>query len=269
MVVGNPPFLGTKKQWSELGLEYSETLRAVFAGRVPGFADLVCYWFEKARAQIEAGALMRAGLVATNSIRGGKNREVLDRVVETTRIVEAWSDEAWVNEGAAVRVSLVVFGESAQRPKLNDAEVQTIHADLTSDVNLTSATKLAENVDTSLVATVKAGAFDIAGSVARQWLRLPNPNGRSNAEVVKPWANGMDMTRRWSDTWVIDFGVDMPETEAALFETPFAHVAGNVKPLRAQNKRKSYREFWWLMAEPIPKMRRALSSLPRFAATPV
>ena len=54
-------------------------------GRVPGGADLVCYWFEKARAQIEAGQAQRAGLVATNSIRGGANRKVLERIRATTR----------------------------------------------------------------------------------------------------------------------------------------------------------------------------------------
>jgi hypothetical protein len=31
---------------------------------------------------------------------------VLERIVDTTRIFEAWSDEEWVNDGAAVRVSL-------------------------------------------------------------------------------------------------------------------------------------------------------------------
>ncbi len=58
----------------------SARLRQVYAGRVPGGADLVCYWFEKARAQIEAGQAQRAGLVATNSIRGGANRKVLERI---------------------------------------------------------------------------------------------------------------------------------------------------------------------------------------------
>ena len=79
VVVGNPPFVGDKKMRAELGDAYTEALRAVYKGRVPGGADLVCYWFEKARAQIERGALQRAGLVATNSIRGGANRVVLDR----------------------------------------------------------------------------------------------------------------------------------------------------------------------------------------------
>ena len=74
---------GTRRLWAtrrcarELGDVYTEALRAAYEGRVPGGADLVCYWFEKARGQIERGGLLRAGLVATNSIRGGKNREVL------------------------------------------------------------------------------------------------------------------------------------------------------------------------------------------------
>ena len=95
VVIGNPPFLGDKKMRSELGDAYTETLRNTSQGRVPGGADLVCYWFEKARAAIESNGLLAAGLVATNSIRGGKNRAVLDAITKTTRIFEAWSDEGW------------------------------------------------------------------------------------------------------------------------------------------------------------------------------
>jgi type II restriction/modification system DNA methylase subunit YeeA len=101
VVIGNPPFLGDKKMRAELGDAYTTTLRKVYEGRVPGGADLVCYWFEKARAEIESNGLGAAGLVATNSIRGGKNRVVLDAIARTTRIFEAWSDEGWVNDGAA------------------------------------------------------------------------------------------------------------------------------------------------------------------------
>jgi hypothetical protein len=55
----------------------------------------------------------------------------------------------------------------------------------------------------------KGGAFDGPGDLARQWLTLPgNANGRTNADVLCPWANGMDVARRPSDTWIIDFGWD-------------------------------------------------------------
>ncbi|MDP3084497.1 MAG: N-6 DNA methylase, partial [Rubrivivax sp.] len=270
-VVGNPPFLGTKKQWGELGVEYSERLRAAYAGRVPGFADLVCYWFEKARAQIEAGRLQRAGLVATNSIRGGANREVLDRISETGEIYDAWADLAWVNDGAAVRVSLVAFGSKglADARYLGGEPVALVNADLTAGVDVASASKLFEGKDAAFMGCVKAGKFDVPRQQAAMWLAEPNPHGRSSADVLRRSANGMDLARRWSETWVIDFGVDRSELDASYFAAPFEHVQRVVKPTRALSNRKSYRERWWLFAEPTPKMRSRIAPLPRYIATPI
>src|SRR5215207_5478616 len=96
VVIGNPPFLGDRKLVPVLGLDYSTTLREIYKDRVPGGADLVCYWFEKARSQILAGHLTRAGLVATNSIRGGLNRSVVRDIQRDLQIFNAWSDEPWV-----------------------------------------------------------------------------------------------------------------------------------------------------------------------------
>lgn len=87
-VVGNPPFLGDRKMIRELGEDYTITLRKAW-DEVPGGADLVCYWFAKAWAMMLAGRLDRAGLVATNSIRGGANREVLKPIAGSGRIFEA------------------------------------------------------------------------------------------------------------------------------------------------------------------------------------
>src|SRR5512138_1192331 len=74
VIIGNPPFLGDKKMRAELGHKYVEDLRKLYGDRIPGQSDLVCYWFEKARAMIERGEAKRAGLLATNSIRNGANR---------------------------------------------------------------------------------------------------------------------------------------------------------------------------------------------------
>jgi type II restriction/modification system DNA methylase subunit YeeA len=89
-IVSNPPFLGDKRMIGDLGEEYVTKLRNRFAGRVPGGADLVTYWFEKARLAMQNVPVMRAGLVATNSIRGGANRKVLDRICAFGAIIEAW-----------------------------------------------------------------------------------------------------------------------------------------------------------------------------------
>ena len=230
VVVGNPPFLGDKKMRSELGDDYTSALRKTYNGRVPGGADLVCYWYEKARQAIETRGLGAAGLVATNSIRGGKNRVVLDAIAATTRIYEAWSDEGWVNDGASVRVSLVAFGHAIQETILDDRLVASIHTDLTAGGNfgalldITAAKRIAANHNACFVGTSKKASFDIAGNKARSWLTQPNPHGASNAEVVTPWINGSDLVRRPSDTWIVDFGIKRRENEASLFEAPFDYV---------------------------------------------
>lgn len=272
VIVGNPPFLGDKVMRSELGADYVETLRKTYDGRVPGGADLVTYWFEKARAQIAAGKLQAAGLVSTNSIRGGANRKVLERIVDTTRIFEAWSDEAWINDGAAVRVSLLGFGPIFpvdRSNRLDGAEVTTIHADLTAGegLNLTQAKPLAENAKTAFQGITKGGAFDISGEQARDWLCSPNPNGLPNAAVVRPWRNGMDVTQRPTDKWIVDFS-DHEEADASLFEHPFNHVVGHVKPERALVARERRRRIWWQFNETAPGMRSAIAKVSRVIATP-
>ncbi len=307
VVVGNPPFLGDKVMRSELGADYVDTLRKTYDGRVPGGADLVTYWFEKARAQIAAGNLRAAGLVSTNSIRGGANRRVLDRVAASTRIFLAWSDEPWVNDGAAVRVSLVGFGgfsDAVERVvaggaaadsaaatgggradsvseasncacppptcRLDGREVVAIHADLTAGegVDLTIARPLGENDGACIRGLAKVGRFDIPGALARGWLKQPNPNGQSNAKVLTPWANGMDVTRRPSDTWLIDFA-NFEESDASLFELPFKHVQENVKAERLAQRDAKRSQYWWRLGRSGAEIRTAVGKLDRYIATPM
>jgi type II restriction/modification system DNA methylase subunit YeeA len=208
VVVGNPPFLGDKGMLGTLGKEYVTKIRTLFSGRLPGGVDLVTYWFEKARAGIAAGDLQRAGLVATQAIRRGSNRTVLDHIAAEAIIFDAWADEPWVVDGAAVRVSLVCFEAKtlgATGLRLDGQPVDVLYADLSSrGVDLTKASQLEENAGCCFQGPVKVGPFDIAGATARDWLLRPlNPNGLSNSEVIRPWINGQDVTGRPSDTWII------------------------------------------------------------------
>ncbi|WP_181449477.1 class I SAM-dependent DNA methyltransferase [Azospirillum thermophilum] len=272
VIVGNPPFLGDKTMLGELGEEYVTRLRRLFEGRVPGAADLVCYWFEKARALLEEGRVERVGLVATNSIRGGANRTVLDRIRAGGTIVEAWSDEPWTVDGAAVRVSLVCFGPKGldEKPRLDGREVPEIFADLTGGgVDLTRARPLAENEGVCFEGIKKYGSFDVPGSTARAWLSSPlNPNGRPNADVLRPWLNALDVVRRSSDSWVIDF-IGLEEEEAALYEAPFEHVLRNVRPERDKDRNERTRRVWWQHERPRPELRTSLAGLSRCIVTPV
>ncbi len=199
VVIGNPPFLGGKMMRSLLGDDYVDQLFAAYAGRVPAEAGLVIYWFVKAWERVFLGDTQRAGLVATNSIRGGANRRVLDTISRAGVIYDAWEDKPWVLDGAAVHVSLICFARNWPLGdiKLNDVWAARINADLTgAAIDFTTARPLQENRGVAFMGDTKGGDFDVPGELARQWLRLPlNPNGRPNAEVLRPWANGMDITR--------------------------------------------------------------------------
>ena len=272
VVIGNPPFLGNRRMRRELDDAITDALPRVYADWVGGRPDLVCYWFAKAGRLVAEGRVQRVGLVATNSIRGGTNRNVLDRIVDQGVIFDAWSDEPWVVEGAAVRVSLICFARKNYGlvAHLDGLDTPRINADLTGgELDLTRAIRLTENQDVAFQGVIKRGPFDIPGDLAREWLALPsNPNGRPNADVLKPRFNGMDLTRRPSGKWIVDFGYSMSEDEAALYEAPFAHIAEHVRPMRQRNRERASRELWFRHWNPRPAMWGALNGLSRYIATP-
>ena len=271
-IVGNPPFLGSQFVIRGLGEAYTTRLRGLYADRLPGGVDLCCYWFEKSRGMLVQGTA-RAGLVATQAIRAGRNRTVLDRIAADGTLFDAWADEPWINEGAAVRVSMVCFrGRQASGPiNINGTPAAQILTDLEGQsneagVDLTRAELISGNARLAFQGPVKVGAFDIPGDLARKWLLLPNPHGRPNSDVLRPWANGQDVTRRPSDTWIIDFS-EMTEAQAALYEMPFDHVRTHVKPARDAGRREGRKRYWWRHGETVPALRRAIASLQRYIAT--
>ncbi len=271
-IIGNPPFLGGKLLRSQLGDETIGRLFKLYAAEVPAEADLVTYWIERGRCELRNGTTERVGFVATNSVRGGANRRVLGKIADAPGFLSAWSDEPWTVEGAAVRVSLITYGPAlaGEIRRLNGSEVEHINSDLSGTaLDFTKVRPLYENNGVAFMGDTKGGSFEIPGEHARQLLQSPrNPNGRSNADVLRPWANGLDLTRRWRDKWIIDFGWEMTEEEASLFEKPFEHVERHVRPARLTNNREHYRKFWWRHVEARPGMWAALRPLSRMIATP-
>ncbi|MDM8521680.1 N-6 DNA methylase [Anaerolineales bacterium HSG6] len=267
IVVGNPPFLGSQRIRGELGSQYLDNLHRLYQKRLPGQSDLVCYWFEKARSMIEVGSLQRAGLLATNSIRGGANRIVLERIKSMGNIFMAWSNRPWILDGAAVRVSMVGFDDGTQSDRtLDNHPVLVINPDLSSTIDLTEASQLVENSGLAYQGPVKIGPFEIEQTTAKKMLTFTNESGKSNADVVRPWINGLDITRRPRKMYIIDFN-EMGIEEVALYKKPFEHIKKVVKPIRNTNRRKRRREYWWLHGETVPSLRRAIGAISRYIVT--
>jgi len=144
----------------------------------------------------------------------------------TGDIYLAWSDEAWVINGADVRISIVGFDNGSEVVRhLDSAQVLVINSDLTSqDADVSTARVLRENLRIGFNGIEKGGPFELSTSQAQSFLNLPqNVNGRSNSEVIKRWRNGIDIVRRSLDQWIIDFD-DRPLEASAEYEAPFEYV---------------------------------------------
>ena len=157
--------------------------------------------------------------------------------------------------------------------RLNGQQVEKIYTDLmpghdSQSVDLTQARRLSKNAKVAFMGHAKGGPFDIPGNLAREWLRLPaNPNGRTNADVLKPWMNGMDLTKRPAGKWIVDFGWIMSDNDIALYEEPFRWVQERVYPIRQRNLRETRRRYWYRHMDPPQRMWQALNGLSRYIVT--
>ena len=268
-IVGNPPFLGNKRMREEMGDHVVEHLYKVWGENVPNDADLCTYWFENARIQIANGRARRAGLLATQSIRGGSSRQVLNNIKESGDIFFAISDRNWVLEGAAVHISMVGFDDGTETEKIWDGlKTKQIFANLTSGhVDITKAQTLADNQGIAFQGVTPLGEFEISEAQALVWDQYPNPNGRPSSDVLRPFIKAEDIIGRPRNMRIIDFGVGTPEDAAMLYVYPYEYLRDQVQPQRAEMRSASGIR-WWLHRRPAPAMRNAVSGLNRFIATP-
>ena len=275
-IVGNPPYLGQGRQREAFGDGYVDALREVYPD-VPDSADYVMYWWHRAAEAVASGRCLRAGLITTNSLTQAQNRAVVAQAASRdVRVQWAIADHPWVEEtgGAAVRVAMTVLALRPARaillqvnregavtathvvPRLNDD--LSAHA----DVPRASAIPLMANAGISSPGMKLEGAgFILAPHEAEHLLRLD----ARNAEVVRPYRNGKDLTSRARGVWVIDFGTRTLEA-ASAYPAVLSLVRERVKPIR-DRKTDRTKTFWWQHGRPREGLREALAGLPRYIAT--
>lgn len=270
VIIGNPPFLGGKLLRTNLGDDYVDALYKVWDGRVAREADLCCYWFEKARAMIDKKRASRAGLLATQGIRGGANREVLKRIKQSGDIFFAVSDRDWILDGANVHVSMIGFDDGTETARVLDGLNATqITPNLSCDFDTSKALKISANVGVYVRSPEKGAKFEIPEQLAIEMLKQPNPNGRSNAEIIHRWANAEDITAGRYTHWIVDFNSIETEAEAAQFEAPFEYIRQRVRPFRQKNRYPELRKYWWKFRRSGEGVRDAALRLKRLLCTPM
>ena len=87
-------------------------------------------------------------------------------------------------------------------------------------------------------------------------------------KTIRRYTNAKELTQKSQNRFVIDlFG--LTETEArSQYPQLFQQVLERVKPLRDQNKRKTYKHNFWVFGEQRPALRVATEKLARFIVVP-
>lgn len=282
-VVGNPPFIGTKRMKSALGDGYVEALRGTWP-EVPESADLVMYWWHHAAELAQRGALVRFGLITTNSISQAFNRRVIETSLGDKKrpltLAYAIPDHPWVDsaDGASVRIAMTVattrvgpgcLAKVVREIEDDDGETRvrlaertgTIHADLRLGANVAAVRALRSNEALAGMGVALHGAGFILEPENASLLR---PSGSS---VIKRYLGGRDLLQSARERYLIDFFGMTKEEARAVNPAAFQHVVDYVKPERDQNNRDALKQLWWRFGWERPMLRKALKGLKRFIGT--
>ena len=267
VIVGNPPFLGAKWMLDRLGVDYVGHLREIIQG-TGNAIDLVVYWFVKAASKIRLDT-KRVGFVATNMVRGPANSSAAEILYNLAPISFALSDEPWIVDGADVRVSIIVCNVNQNTNRTLDwKSVTNISPSLKGfSFDLSNKRPLGSNLKKAVRGIEKGGPFDIERSDAIQLIDSPiNPNGRPNADVVKPYYTVREIIGRPNDKWIIDFYGNDYES-ASLYEAPFTLIKGQIPNARAENRESRVSKNWWLFRRTGDTARAVIDSKSRLLVT--
>ena len=209
-IVGNPPFLGEQADAvANWVMTTSRPCSGLCGDRVRPESDLCCYWFEKARSQIEAGKCRRAGPTGHDRASAGRrNRRVLEADQANGRIFFAESGPR-LGPGRGQR-AISAWSDSMKertgRRSWTAAAVARIHTDLTPAATVDQGPLMPRTSDCASWAIPRCGAFDIDDGLAIELLTDANPTAVPTATCSVRSAMAADLVRR-SERWIIDFGV--------------------------------------------------------------
>ena len=268
-IIGNPPFLGSLPFRRQLGDEYTNAVYSLYGDRIPNSSDLCCYWFEnqpepKSKTATPAAPVCwrrrRFVFSPTVPFSHASRKAATSLPPYQTRI-------GYSTAQRCISPSSALMTAAKPDRTLDGQRVSNINADLTAGLDLTQAKPLDENLNISFAGDTKHGPFEISDSTARKMLGESNPHGKPNSDVVKPWLIGRDINQKSRNRWIIDFGVNMQENDAALYEAPFEYILAKVKPERDSHRDLRLKKYWWLHGRPRIEMRQALKGLSRYIVT--
>jgi len=283
-VVGNPPYIGTRRMRLTLGDGYVEALTTAYP-EVPENADYVMYWWYRAAELARHSNIRRFDFITTNSIAQIMNRPVVEQALNADPPISirlAIPDHPWVDsaDGAAVRVAMTVAergpAQGARQTVLKEVEVPNgeVDARLTPSVFGRIGPDLRVGRSPSEAAVLRSNeaiaywgvkfygdGFILTPEEARLLL------GEGERVLYRPFISGRDLTTSTRDLLAIDCDKLSEEQVADGWPITYQWLLTRVKPVRQHNPRAFKRERWWIFGENQPGMRAAVAGLTRYIAT--
>jgi len=286
-VVGNPPFIGSKRMRAVLGDGYVDALQAAWP-EVAQATDYVTRWWCQAADLLRDGAIRRFGFITTNSLSQSYVRRAIEGYFDgNMSLAYAVPDHPWVDttDGAAVRIAMTVAvrgdqpgrlvlvrEESATSGRQGDdlvvgmsERVGRLHADLSIGADVVQARPLAANGGLCAVGfKTIGGAFQIAEVEA---IGLGLGSVPDLDRHIRPYFSGRDFVDRSRGLFVIDFFGLEAEAVRNRFPGAYQHLLTKAKPERDQNRNPMFRATWWIIGHPRPAFRAFSAGLSRYIAT--
>lgn len=298
-IVGNPPFLGTKRMRDDLGDGYVETLRAIYSTEIEDNADFVMYWWHKAATATLDGRVRRFGFITTNSIRQAFNRRVVHRaLMQGISLRFAIPDHPWVDttDGAAVRIAMTVGALSYRLPPPGMVEEPPPPdpSALAGDLWLVRGESPANDGSRTVAFTMFRGRIgsglnigaELEGMVALNagdgvcglgvalhgagFILEPEQARefrKHGPKVIKPYLGGSDLLHQARERYLIDFSFLTEEEARHANPAAHNHVFAHVRPERIVNRREAIKKLWWRFGWERPEIRKAMEGLKRFIGT--
>jgi hypothetical protein len=254
-LVGNPPYVGGTLIGGRLGLAYHDYLVEAFVPAT-GLADLVAFFLRRAFAILRSGGAF--GFVATNTVAQGDTRSTgLEAVIrQGGGVYESIRRYRWPGQAAVVASVLHVVKGTPTSVVLDGKTVQRISSFLLASSAEGAPVALRENAAHCYRGAKVWGSGFVfesdptnGSSSLEDMERLLTQEPR-NRNVIFPYIGGEEFNEGPTQRpvrYVIDFA-RMPQEEARQWPALFALVEERVRPVRATNKQRNYREEWWLHA---------------------
>ena len=282
-VIGNPPFIGTRRMRLTLGDGYVEALTKAMPN-VPENADYVMYWWDQAAELLRKGSLKQFGLITTNSITQSFNRATLRRHLtakDRLSIVFGIPDHPWVDssDGADVRIAMTVAAAGEKEGERFVLTSERYGSDFEAQVTLSCtrgliAEDLRIGASPAAAVTLRANAniaywgvkFYGDGFILTPEVADLLASG-AGGSLARPFVSGRDLTGRHRGLMAIDCDGLTEDNLRDQYPHFYQYLLERVKPVREHNPRAFKRERWWIFGENQPGMRRAIGHIDRFIAT--